>query len=200
VSDRLRFEQEPFHRELFKQLRLTPAEAEQTRDGLDIRTLALPPGGRLVLRLIRHWPVLRAANWFGASALLAMPSILSVICSGAVGLLSVDQPTAINFLEGGRAFQRLWLAATAAGLQLQPLGSLPIFLAHLDQLGGEKLTKSQQSRAKKVEHRFLELVPELKGRTLLMAFRIGYGKPPRYRSLRRKLEDVLIAEPPAAGT
>lgn len=189
-SDRLRFERESFHQELFRQLRFTREEAERTRDGLDLRALELPPLGGLVLRIIRNWRFLSAANLVGASRLLALPSVLPVVQSGAIGLLTVDQPGAQRFLDGGRAFQRLWLAATAAGLQLHPLGSLPIFLAHLDQLRCRELTSSQQTLARQVKQQFQMLAPDA-GRTLQICFRIGYGRNASCRSLRRTVEKLV---------
>jgi hypothetical protein len=185
-SDRLRFEREAFHRELFKQLRMSRVDAERTRDGLDLRTLGLPPGGRILLGAIRNWKFLQAMNHFGASRCLSLPSVLSVIQSGAVGCLSLNGFDERSIVEGGRAFQRLWLRATALGLQLHPLGSLPIFLAHSEQLEGRELTASQRNLAQELKKRFSTIVPPASGRVLQIAFRIGHAPPAKHRSLRRK--------------
>jgi nitroreductase len=192
ASDRLRLEQRQFHAELFRQLRWTAEEAERTGDGLDLRLLGLPPGGRLVLRAIRRWWLLSIANRLGASALLAAPAALSVLFSGAIGLLSVGQATSRAFLDAGRALQRVWLAATADGLRLQPLGSLPIFLAHVQQLGGAQLSRRQVARCQRIECKLQTVVPDLAGRTLVMALRIGEAEIlSQLRSQRRPVEEVL---------
>ena len=44
ASDLIRFQYEPFHNKLFQQLLFMATEAEQTRVGLDVRTLEMPPG------------------------------------------------------------------------------------------------------------------------------------------------------------
>ena len=44
AADLIRFQYEPFHNELFRQLRFSINEVNQTRDGLDVRTLELPLG------------------------------------------------------------------------------------------------------------------------------------------------------------
>jgi hypothetical protein len=186
-ADRLRFEREEFHRELFRQLRFTAKEAESARDGLDLRALELPPLGSLVLRIIRNWKLLAFANLFGGSRLLALPSILSVIQSGAIGMLSVEDATPEHFIGGGRSLERLWLAAAGQGLQVHPMGSLPIFMAHLDQLNGRDLSKSQCGRAQTLKRSLYELAPTLNGRVLQIAFRIGYGSDGTVRSLRRNI-------------
>jgi hypothetical protein len=141
VADRVRFERAEFHAELYRQLRFTPAEAERTRDGLDLRTLGLPPGGGLVMRLLKSWPLVRTLNHFGLSRALTAPSAVQVRNSGAVGVLTVANAAPRSFFAAGRAFERLWLTATDLGLSLHPVASLPIFVAHHELLGGRALDR-----------------------------------------------------------
>ena len=64
ASDLIRFQYEPFHNELFRQLRFTAKEAEQARDGLDVRTLELPPGAGWLLHKLQPWKRMRkSTNW-----------------------------------------------------------------------------------------------------------------------------------------
>ena len=190
VSDRFRFQYEPFHKEIFRQLRFSPEDAERTRDGLDVRTLELPPGSAALLRLLRPWSRMRLVNRVGLGRLLTWPSALSVWKSGNLGVLSLPEPGATGFIRGGRAFQRIWLATEAENLALQPLGSLPIFLAQMAQLGGRNLTPAHQELSQRLGQWLGQLVPTITGRTLTMVFRLGYSSPPRVRSLRRPAEDV----------
>ena len=191
VSDRIRFEYEPFHNELFRQLRFSVEDAERTQDGLDLRTLELPPGAGALLRQLRPWHRMKWIHRLGLGRLLTLPSAWSVWKSGALGVLSLSEPTATCFLRGGRAFQRIWLTAQAEGLALQPLGSLSIFFAHLDVLHGRKLSDRHKHLIRRLIGRFGELVPAARERVLLMLFRLGNSAPPRFRSLRRPAEDVL---------
>jgi nitroreductase len=191
ASDRLRFEYQPFHQELFEQLRFTVKEAEATRDGLDVRTLELPPGVASVIHWLRYWSRMQRINRLGLGPMLTFPSWLSVRKSGALGVLSLPEASADQFLQGGRAFQRIWLAASAAGLALQPLGSLPIFIGQLQQLEGKNLHARHQKLASQLQAKLEQLVPATVERTLLMVFRLGHAKPPKVRSLRRPKQDVL---------
>ena len=189
-SDRFRFEYRPFHREIYRQLRFSAKEAEQTRDGLDVRTMELPPGTGLVLRLLRPWPVMRLLNWSRLGRLLTLPSLLSVRRSGALGALSLPEPTPESFLRGGQAFQRIWLAAQAEGLALQPLGSLAVFIGQMEQLAGRNLTPAHQRLSDRLGQWVRRLVPSIEDRTLLMLFRLGHATPPSVRALRRPAELV----------
>lgn len=190
LGDRFRFQYEPFHREIYRQLRFTADEAERTGDGLDLRTLALPPGTALLLRLLRPWSRMRWVHRLRLTGCLTLPSLISVWHSGALGAISVPRPGARHYLAAGRAFQRLWLAATAEGLALQPLGSLPIFLAQEEQLAGRNLSPAHQRLAKQLREAIDTCIPAVAGRPLVMLFRTGYAPAPAVRSLRRKPEEV----------
>lgn len=190
LGDRFRFQYEPFHREIYRQLRFSAEEAQRTGDGLDLRTLALPLGAGLLLRLLRPWNRMRWVHRLRLTGCLTLPSLISVWHSGALGAISVPRPEASHYLAAGRAFQRLWLAATAEGLALQPLGSLPIFLAQEEQLAGRNLSPAHQRLAKQLRHAMDACIPGLRGRTLVMLFRTGYAPAPEVRSLRRKPEEV----------
>ncbi len=193
-SDRFRFEYEPFHNEIFRQLRFTAAEAEQTRDGLDVRTMELPPGAAAIFKRLRPWRRMKWVCRFGLVRVLTMPSALAVYRSGALGAISLPEPTSRGFLDGGRAFQRVWLAAQAEGLALQPLGSLSIFLAQMEQLEGRNLTAAHRRLSESLGQRFRELVPAAQGRTLQILFRLGSAAAPSVRSLRRNAEEVIRCE------
>lgn len=192
ASDLIRFQYEPFHNELFRQLRFTEEEAEQTRDGLDVRTLDLPPGIAWLLRTLKPWKRMHRLHQLGFGRFLTMPSRLAVQRSGGVGLLSVDCATVARFLQGGMAMQRLWLTATSLKLALQPLGSLPIFLAHLHQLGGARLDPAHRAHVVQLSDRLRNLMPQTGSFSLQIMFRIGQSTPSRFRAIRRRIGDVFF--------
>ena len=186
MTDGLRFQHRPFHEELFKQLRFSKQQAESTADGLDVRTLELPPGLSLALPLLRSWNVMRTLIRMRMLPLLTIPSAVSVRNSGAIAVISVprelvDEPhdPAHIFTTGGRAIERLWLAGSAAGLAMHPLGSISIFLLS-DQPKPEFLPTIQRVRAA-----VQELIPTLEDRVIQLAMRVGNSKPPSMRSIRR---------------
>ncbi|HWB13939.1 MAG TPA: hypothetical protein VG826_32225 [Pirellulales bacterium] len=195
VADRLRFERAEFHAELFRQLRLTPDEAECTRDGLDLRTLGLPLGAGLMLRSLRSWPLVRALNRVGLSRMLTLPSAALTRKSGAIGVLTVARPVGMAFFDAGRALERLWLTATDLRLALHPLGSLPIFVGHHELLSRQLLGTRHTSLAADLSRAFRTLLPAAGGRTLVMVFRVGTSTATPTRSLRRPVEDVLSSAP-----
>lgn len=135
TADRIRFEYQRFHDELHKMLRFGEREANATGDGLETSTLEIPRIAWPVLRWLRPWNRMRFFNRVGLSRLFAHTSSVQIQRSGAVGLLTVDTPDSIGYLEAGRALQRIWLTATGLGLAFQPVGALPLFLRRLNVLG-----------------------------------------------------------------
>lgn len=186
LSDSLRFRYQPFHEELHRQLRLTAEHADQSGDGLDYRTLGLPPGGRWVLRSLKPWGVMSFLNRFGMASMLAAPSKRLVRQCGAIGFIYLKDRSPQSMIEGGRAFQRMWLEATKHGLAVHPLGSLPIFLAN------ESMPSELVPIVDRVRATAQSLLPS-PDRFLQMAFRIGVvNRSAATKSQRRTLDDVTM--------
>lgn len=190
IGNRIRFEHRPFHEELYGSLRFTEGEVRRTRDGLDVATLQLPFGVANIMHVLRTWPRMKWANLVGFSRGVGRQATQEVIRSGAVGFLTVPAAELRYFVHGGRVLERLWLTATRLGICFHPTASLPVFLAHARTGGGQLLPEHRQT-AEAMSERFYRLFPSLAGRTIQMAFRIGYGPEPPARTLRRPLNGVL---------
>jgi hypothetical protein len=133
------------------------------------------------------------ANMLGFSRGVALQSVQEVCSSGAVGILSVDKPEMREFIEGGRALERLWLTAQSEGLGFHPMASVPVFIAHAQRTDGSALLLKHRSVVEQIQHRCLQLLPQLATRSLQMTFRAGFGPPPPVRSLRRPGTDCTVS-------
>jgi hypothetical protein len=192
-GNRLRFEHRPYQREFYDHIRFTRREVESLCDGLDVATLQIPWHARATLRALGNWTATRVANALGFSRLVAHQAALEVRSSGAVGILSIESPTSQAMLAGGRAFERLWLTAAHVGIGLHPTASLPAFLAHARTTGGASgLPRRQQALVDEMTDRAAALLPDVKGRCVQMAFRVGYAKPCPVRSLRRDWTELMF--------
>jgi molybdopterin/thiamine biosynthesis adenylyltransferase len=98
--------------------------------------------------------------------------------------------SADDFIAGGRAMQRFWLAATAVGLQFQPEMTPLIF----SQYAGKELEFCEDQRAIQEAHSLRQDLGNLVGQEAIdrgvFLGRVGYGKAPRSRSLRLSLEHL----------
>lgn len=190
LGNRMRFEHQPFHREIYENLRFTTTDAERMGDGLDVATLQLPRGVVSLLAALRSWPRMAWANVFGFSRGVARQAAQEVRSSGAVGFLTVAAPETEQFVEGGRALERIWLTASRFGLAFHPTASLPVVLAHA-RSGSKQLISHHQRLAERMTDRFCQMFPEVAERTVQIAFRVGYGPVPKVRSRRRPMKATV---------
>mgnify|MGYP006289592791 FL=1 len=191
VADRIRFEHKPFHEELHDVLRYGREHAERAADGLEVRSLEIPPGIGAVLKWLRPWPRMKRLNRLGLSRLFAAISAQQVRASGALGLLTTSDRTDRGYLEAARDLQRLWLQAAAEDLALQYLGSLPLFLTKLE-LEPESYLPHHAERLRGILEPFDELFPGARDHGLVMLVRVGYAKPPTARSYRYPLDRMVV--------
>ncbi len=189
-GDRLRYLSPVMHREMMNEVRWTPTDVRATRDGLDLLTLELNPTDLAGLRLLSSWPVLQALGEVGGGAGLEKPARKSVAAASALGLITVDESRPAAWLRAGRALERVWLSATAAGLALQPMTALIYLFARLER-GGDGLSPRERDELGRLRAIYEQLFAPPPGACALMLFRIGRAAPPSARSLRRAVDDVL---------
>lgn len=194
AGDRVRLLSPVMHREMMNELRWTRADVLRTRDGLDVRSLELDDTDRAGLRVTSSWEVMELVGRFGGGKSLEKLAKKSIASASAVGLLSMPSARPIDFFHGGRALQRLWLAASARGYAIQPMTALLYMFARLLRGGGEGFSERERAELRTLRARHEELFSVAPGAGELMLFRVVRGGPPRVRSLRRRVHQVLRFE------
>jgi molybdopterin/thiamine biosynthesis adenylyltransferase len=134
-ADRVRFLLPRLHREMMAELR--DPRTDSLDRGLDIRTLEMGPAAPLLdiagrPEVVRELAALDGtdgrAEGYGSAlssrvgTLVESSALLAAITVSRAG--GVGEPE--DYLRGGAAMQRVWIAATAAGLAAQPM--VPLFL------------------------------------------------------------------------
>lgn len=194
TADRIRFEYRNFHDELHAMLRFGRDEANAAGDGLELASLEIPNVAWPLMRWLRPWERMALLNRFGLSRLFARNSFAQIVRSGAVGLVTVDRPDAVGFVEAGRALQRIWLAATGLDLAAQPVGALPLFLRRLEVLGEESFDARHGTQLRKAKNEFINLYPDARDRVPAILLRVGHCGPPSARSCRYELDKITIPD------
>ena len=191
-ADWVRFSHPDVHAAFMDELRFSAREAERTRDGLSIDTLESGPLAGPALRFLRPWRRMAALNRLGLHRLLARQAENLVRRASAVGLLIADVDTPVTYLEGGMAMQRLWLAATAAGIAFQPVTVATLFVRRFLRHGPDAFESFHIPWLEQIWRELQALFPITEANGLIMLFRVGYAEPPTGRSLRRPLDSFLI--------
>ncbi|HKX83120.1 MAG TPA: hypothetical protein VJL58_02780 [Pyrinomonadaceae bacterium] len=164
-------------------MRFTVAEARRG-DGLDVRTLALPPGGKAFLRIIKDWNRLAILNRFGCYKFLAHLEAKSLADAASVAVI-IGPHDGSDILDAGTLLERAWIYLNSKGLAVQP------YYVVTDQI--------QRLKADKVTGHLLPRVLELNSAvrkflnsdiSVHMLIRIGYPRALPIRSMRLPLEKV----------
>jgi nitroreductase len=191
-SDRIRFEQQAFHEELQRSLRLD-AGNEPPEEGMSLKALEIPGLMKPVLQSLRPWRRMRQANRAGASWLFSQMAAGAVKRSGALAMLTTRDASDAGYLEAGRAMQRFWLKATELGLAVQPLGSLPLFLLK-QAIEPAAFTEPHRQTLNELEPTVRSLFGLTAGETPVMLLRLGQAAPPSGQNGRFPLAHILLEE------
>lgn len=97
-----------------------------------------------------------------------------------------------DYVEAGIAMQRLWLTATALGLHLQPEMTPVIFRCYAR--SGREMSGDSEINKKValLASRFEVLTQSSSDQSIAFFGRVGFSKPPKSRSLRKSLSQLLV--------
>jgi len=130
-------------------------------------------------------------NRLGAFRGLTLPTTRLAASAPAIGLLWSPKEDATTFLKGGRAMERVWLAATAAGIRFQPMTVATLFVRRLLRHGPDAFDARQRRWLAEAWRLLQDLFPVDEQSAMVLLFRVGHGPAARARSLRRPVESFL---------
>ena len=188
LASNIRFQTKEVHEWLGKSLRFSKDDVKKA-DGLDIRTLDLPPGGSIFLKFISSWNRMKVLNKIGAYRLLA--KIDAAPIKAAPAILAVIAPaTPQGAIDAGMLMCNAWTYLNNEGIAAHPYYVVADQLARLrENTVPEQLTKS----AKEIEQQCQTTLDLKKSETLHMFLRAGYPKKVPPRSLRLP-EELVFTE------
>lgn len=189
-NDRLVFENPNLHDFLFTHIRWNAREAEETRDGLDMRTLELKPMDAIGFRLLKSWPLVNALNKVGLSRKVAGQAHSLCQASGAYVAVAIPGMQNKDLLRGGRALQRVWLEVTRQGLQAHPTAGLAFLIQKVAAGAVSDLSGDHVRVIREVESQLRKMFDWPNGQ-FAMILRVGNGQPPSVRSLRMSVNEVV---------
>lgn len=187
-ASEIRFQTEAVHRWLDASLRFTATEAARG-DGLDVKTLALPPGGEQLLAFISDWGRMRMLNRFHAYKLLAAVEKQQFAQCGAVLAITGRESGELrDWVSAGRLMERAWLRLNRQGLSVHPYFVLPDTFYRLKTGLVPEGLREKAGDIVSAARAFLhstELMP-------YMLLRVGAAKKPAKLSRRLPLDAVLM--------
>jgi nitroreductase len=189
AGDRLIFLDRRLHHELMSEVVFGPAH-DRLR-GIPVETLELSSSARAGLEVSRSWPALALVKEWGGGANLEKMSKKSITSASAFGLLTMDNTAPPDYFAGGRAFERLWLAATRLGLGLQPMTALSYLFARVNRGGETELAPATLDGLRGLWPRWARLFSLTGSEAEVLGFRLVVAQSPSARSRRCPVDEIL---------
>lgn len=174
-------------------VRWKPEQAAQKRDGIGLGLLEMHPAEEAMMHMSADPRAMDLLDRWGLGANLGMRANMAAATASAMGLISCDAHRPVSPIAAGRAVQRLWLAAQAEGLAIQPL-MVPVQLMRTLELRPATVREKDRHELEEIRGEFLRAW-QLQDREALFMFRIAKAAPPAARSLRLQLNEVLLPSP-----
>lgn len=156
--------------------------------GLDPVTLRLMQWAMVSWKRVDFLNTYLAGHLFPRIELDLLPALR---CAAHFVLIRNEEPQGIDdHVEAGRALQRFWLTATQLGLQFQPEMTPLIFSQYAHHgVSFSKVAPAAQ-RAKDLAIDLEKLIGVSTSKVVFMG-RVGFGRPPKARSMRLSLDKLL---------
>ncbi|MDX9962632.1 ThiF family adenylyltransferase [Desulfobacter postgatei] len=192
-ADRIRTERRDLHEHLFKMIRFSMDETLKKRDGFYIKNLEAGMHGEAFLRTTRSWPVMNVANKLGFGKIIAKTSYDAIINSSGAGLVVTYGFQEENFLNGGRALERVWLTLTRYGFELQPMTAITLFFLRKQLEGDTAFDRRHRELLNDIrdEYQSIFLGCNFKQEGQVMLFRFGKAPEIKYPTLRKQTRDLV---------
>jgi len=190
-ADRLVFDNEQVHGNLFDHVNWTKEEEERKREGLYVGTKELSFANRFLFRRVfSKWTIVGALRRLGLPRIAAGKRSAVYSSASCIGLITGPNDTDITFLEAGRVLQRFWLSVTALGLSFQPVAIGLLYLGQaIDRGECTSLSRTETEYIENAYHNIKQLY-NVSERTPVFAFKIGYSDPPSAVSLKRAVAEL----------
>ena len=173
--------------------RIIEWDATESPDRIPDKAVGLDPLGLKLMRwAMQSWSRVDFLNRYLAGTLLPrvqLDLVPAMRCGAHFILRAHTPPTTLqDYVNAGRAMQRLWLQATALGLQYQPEMTPLIFAWYADR----GIAFSGREAAVQAASTIKEALPAGTAQHGVFMGRMGYGRGPRSRSIRLTVKQLLL--------
>jgi hypothetical protein len=190
--ERMRMMHKRGHSDFVNEIRWTQEENELKRDGIDLNTIDITAAEKTGLIVAKDWEVINTLKQWDKGYAFEKLSHKTVLSSSAICLITMPEYSPINYFNGGRSMQRTWLAANSMKISFQPQSPATFFFMRLLKGDGLEMEREMQEKIKKLRNEFVTIMNLDSDANDVFLFRLCISSEPKTKSLRRKLEDVLI--------
>jgi transcriptional regulator with XRE-family HTH domain len=192
-SDRLRYLTPVLHSDMMRELSWPGQDPLEV--GIDVRTLELDATDVAKLAVARRSDVMEQLAAWDAGHALGEVTRDRVRTSSALVAVTISGTDKRAYVQGGAAVERVWLAATSAGLAVQP--SSPVFIFAVEDQDYRRLVgEPYVERLRNLASSFRAVANIPVDESLVLLLRASYAPPPSVRSARLPLDALMQHQTP----
>lgn len=176
-------------RDFINEARWTKEHAEQSRNGVDLRTLELSEADKVGFKLIQDAEAIATLReWDKGEALIKM-STENLKNTSALALLYTDDHSAAANLNGGKWVEKIWLYLNDNGISYQPVSPATFMFARLAK-DNPSTSPYLREQLTALRGEYLDLLDLDSSVNDLFLCRLFYSREPEVKSLRKPVTDV----------
>lgn len=179
------------HAHFKAEMRWNEEEVTATRDGIDLDTLDITPTEEAGLIVSKNWAVTKHLKDWNLGKGMGKISAKAIDSSSALGVITLPKLPHENFFAGGRAVQRLWLAATAQKIAFQPMSINTFLFSRIKDNNFEHFEDIKEQLIL-LRHQFEQITQITDQEKDIFFFRLSKANEPKTKSLRRNLEYIIL--------
>jgi len=177
-----------------REMRWTKEDADDTKDGIDIRTLGLSNSQLAAINVLRDEKVVQTLKDLDGGYALDMLAKRTITNASALCMITLPEYNLKNFFEGGRSMERFWLAATKLNLAIHPLISPFYLFPRITHSNGEGLDPRSILELTGLREEFVKFTGLDDNRAEIFLAKIAIAPEPLIKTQRLPLETVLTLE------
>lgn len=166
------------HEFLNYHIRPTFKIAQEEKTGFPLNNLEAGVAGNFFLKATKSWSVMNLLNKIGFSKVLASKIEEGIINCGACILITVPDNSALQYVKGGQALERIWLKLAEMGISTQPMTTVNFFNLRKQLSGIESFDPKHHQLIQTGLAEAAKVFPneDFQNRGQIMLMRIGYSK------------------------
>ncbi len=184
-------ENRELHHLLFNNVVWTEKEEREKKEGLFIDTLELAPPQKFIFTRCRKWGFMSFLNRFKFAHFIANEDAKIYKTGSAYVALITPHSTPTDFIQVGRAMERLWIALNASGYAVHPISATLFFGQKIKADRANGLTPHHWGLMKEA-FATIENVFDAKDKNIAFMFRVGSAPRVSARSSKKAPQITVI--------
>ena len=190
ACEKIRFMHARGHHDFFSSEIRWRDSPQPITEGLDIKTLELSLSQEIGLKVASNKNVIELLNKWDKGDGLKKISSDTIKASSAIGIVTMPEFTSENWIESGRAVQKLWLTASKYNMAFQPVSAPLFFHIKMKYDANHSLSETDCIELTNQYNKLIQIFPGLSKNEGVFLFRLAISEAPTSRSLRRPIKDV----------